>query len=55
MQRREFLALLGTPADAELARRTGLQTPPDSPKADVTLRISLREGQPVAVQQHQSL
>jgi FtsP/CotA-like multicopper oxidase with cupredoxin domain len=40
MQRREFLALLGTPAYAELARRIGLQTAPDSPKADVTLRIS---------------
>ena len=40
MQRREFLALLGTPAYAELARRIGLQRAPDSPKADVTLRIS---------------
>ena len=40
MRRREFLALLGTPAYAELARRIGLQTAPDTPKADVTLRIS---------------
>jgi FtsP/CotA-like multicopper oxidase with cupredoxin domain len=40
MQRREFLALMGTSAYAELARRIGLQTAPDSPKADVTLRIS---------------
>jgi FtsP/CotA-like multicopper oxidase with cupredoxin domain len=40
MKRREFLALLGTPAYAELVRRMGLQTAPDNPKPDVTLRIS---------------
>jgi len=40
MERREFLYLLGTAACAELAHRTGLQTSPDNPKADVTLRIS---------------
>ncbi len=40
MERREFLALLGTSAYAELARRIGLQAAPDNPKADVTLRIS---------------
>lgn len=40
MERREFIALLGTPAYAELARRIGLQTTPLNPKADVTIRIS---------------
>ncbi len=40
MERRTFLALLGVPAYAELARRIGLQTAPDNPKADVTIRIS---------------
>ena len=40
MERRRFLALLGTPAYAELARRIGLQTAPDNPKADVKIRIS---------------
>ena len=40
MQRREFLALLGTSAYAELARRVGLQSAPENPKADVTIRIS---------------
>ena len=40
MERRTFLALLGTTACAELARRIGLQTAPDSPKADVTIHIS---------------
>jgi FtsP/CotA-like multicopper oxidase with cupredoxin domain len=40
MDRRKFLALLGTPAYAELARRVGLQTAQDNPKADVTIRIS---------------
>jgi FtsP/CotA-like multicopper oxidase with cupredoxin domain len=40
MDRREFLALLGTPAYAELARRIGLPTAPDTPKADITIRIS---------------
>jgi len=40
MERREFLALLGAPAYAELARRISLQTAPDNPKADITIRIS---------------
>ena len=40
MERRRFLALLGTPAYAELARRIGLQTAPDNSKADVKIRIS---------------
>ena len=40
MERREFLALLGTPAYAELARRIGLQTTRDNSKADITIRIS---------------
>jgi len=40
MERRTFLALLGTTACAELGRRIGLQTAPDSPKADVTIHIS---------------
>jgi FtsP/CotA-like multicopper oxidase with cupredoxin domain len=40
MERREFLALLGAPAYAELARRISWQTAPENPKADVTLRIS---------------
>ena len=40
MERREFLALLGAPAYAELARRIPRQTPPNDPRADVTLRIS---------------
>lgn len=40
MERREFLALLGIPAYADLARRIGLQTAPDNPKADATIRIS---------------
>jgi len=40
MERREFLALLRTVAYAELARRMGLQTAPDNPKADITIRIS---------------
>ena len=40
MERRKFLALLGTPAYAELARRVGLQSAPKNSKADVTIRIS---------------
>ncbi len=40
MERREFLALLAAPAYAGLARRIGLQTPGDHPKADVTIHIS---------------
>jgi len=40
MERREFLALLGTVTCAELTRRIGLQTARDNPKADVTIRIS---------------
>jgi FtsP/CotA-like multicopper oxidase with cupredoxin domain len=40
MNRRNFLALLGTSAGAELARRMGFQAAPDNPKADITLRIS---------------
>ncbi len=40
MERRTFLALLGTTACAELARRGGLQSAPDNPKADITIRIS---------------
>src|ERR1039458_5666729 len=40
MDRRQFLSLLGTPAYVELARRIGLQTAPDNPKADLTLHIS---------------
>lgn len=40
MERREFLALLGTPVYAELARRIGLRTASEEPKADITIRIS---------------
>ena len=40
MERREFLALLGTAAYAGMTRRIGLQTAPEDPKADVTIRIS---------------
>jgi FtsP/CotA-like multicopper oxidase with cupredoxin domain len=40
MERRKFLAVLATPAYAELARRIGLQVEPENPKADVTIRIS---------------
>ena len=40
MDRRKFLALLGTPVLSELVRRTGLQTALDIPKADITLHIS---------------
>jgi FtsP/CotA-like multicopper oxidase with cupredoxin domain len=40
MDRRRFLALLAAPAFAGLARRIGLQTPPENSKADVTLHIS---------------
>jgi len=40
MERREFLALLGIPAYAKLARRIGLQTAPTNSKADVTIHIS---------------
>jgi FtsP/CotA-like multicopper oxidase with cupredoxin domain len=43
MERRKFLALLGTPAYAELARRIGLQAAPDNLRADITLRISAVE------------
>ena len=43
MERRRFLALLGTPVYAQLARRIGLQAAPGNPKADVTLRISAVE------------
>jgi FtsP/CotA-like multicopper oxidase with cupredoxin domain len=40
MERRNFLALLGTTACAEWARRMGLQTAPQYSKADVTIHIS---------------
>jgi FtsP/CotA-like multicopper oxidase with cupredoxin domain len=40
MERRTFLTLLGTTACSELARRLGLQTTADNPKADITIRIS---------------
>jgi FtsP/CotA-like multicopper oxidase with cupredoxin domain len=40
MERREFLALLGASAYAGLARRIGLQTATENPKADITIRIS---------------
>jgi FtsP/CotA-like multicopper oxidase with cupredoxin domain len=40
MDRRTFLAMLGTPALTEVARRIGLQAAPDNSKVDVTLRIS---------------
>ena len=40
MDRREFLALLGTPACAELARRISPQTAAAGSKADVTIHIS---------------
>ena len=40
MERRTFLALLGTTACAEMAQRIGLQTAPDNPKADITIHIS---------------
>ncbi len=40
MDRRDFLALLATPAIADLARRVGLPTAPDNSKADVTIHIS---------------
>src|ERR1700677_4606355 len=40
MDRRKFLALLGTPAYIELARRVGLQEAPENPKPDITIHIS---------------
>jgi FtsP/CotA-like multicopper oxidase with cupredoxin domain len=40
MERRDFLALMGTAAVGEVARRFNFQTPPDNSKADVTIRIS---------------
>jgi FtsP/CotA-like multicopper oxidase with cupredoxin domain len=40
MERRNFLGLMGTTAFAELARRMGLRTPPDNPKADITIHVS---------------
>ena len=40
MERRNFLALLGTTACAELARRIGLQTAPENSKADITIHIA---------------
>jgi len=40
MERRTFLALLGTTACAELVRRMGLPAAPDNSKADVTIHIS---------------
>jgi len=40
MERRTFLALLGTAACAELVRRMGLQAAPENSKADVTIHIS---------------
>jgi FtsP/CotA-like multicopper oxidase with cupredoxin domain len=40
MDRRNFLALMGTAAFAELARCAGFQTAPGIPKADIELRIS---------------
>ena len=40
MERRDFLALLGTTACAEWARLMGLQTTPQYSKADVTIHIS---------------
>ncbi len=40
MDRRKFLALLATPAFAELATRAGLQTAPENSKADLTIHIS---------------
>jgi FtsP/CotA-like multicopper oxidase with cupredoxin domain len=40
MDRRNFLALVGSTACAELARRVGWQAAPDNPKADITIHIS---------------
>ena len=40
MDRRKFLALLGTSASIAMARGMGFETAPDNPKADVTLHIS---------------
>ena len=40
MERRNFLALMGTTACAELARRMGLQTATGDPKANVEIHIS---------------
>jgi len=40
MERRKFLALLGSTACTELARRMGLQSAPANSKADITIRIS---------------
>lgn len=40
MDRREFLALMGTSACSNVASRLVAQTPPENPRADVTLRIS---------------
>src|SRR6516162_9306636 len=40
MDRREFLALMGTSACSSVASRLVAQTPPEKPRADVTLRIS---------------
>jgi FtsP/CotA-like multicopper oxidase with cupredoxin domain len=40
MERRNFLALMGTAAFTQLTGRMGLRTPPDNPKADITIHIS---------------
>ncbi len=40
MDRRTFLAMIGTSACAELARRLGARVGADNPKADVTIRIA---------------
>ncbi len=40
MERRNFLALIGTTAFAALARCMGLPTAPDNPKADIEIHIS---------------
>lgn len=43
MERREFLALTGTPACLNVASRLAAQIAPEKPKADLTVRISLVE------------
>ena len=40
MERREFLALTGTPACLNVASRLAAQIAPEKPKAGLTVRIS---------------
>jgi hypothetical protein len=40
MERRNFLARMGNTAFGALARRMGLRTAPDNPKADIEIHIT---------------